>query len=239
MIVSHQHRFIFFKPNKVGGTSVHVSLAARCAPGDRVSRISRHSRRRDDDLYCVEGHNAEGLRAHAEPRAIRELIGPDQWRDYTKITVVRNPWDLVVSSYYWEEWVRFHERSRTRTVRQRLRQWLRLRNPLGRSVRQDRTAFMNYLRALPERYLNRPYYFDASGQPLADVYLRFEHLQGDYDRLCLRLGLPCTRLPRLKTRCRPRNAAYAGYYNEQARALVAGLYQDQIDHFGYVFGENR
>ena len=34
-------------------------------------------------------------------RGVRLVVGPQTWRDYFRFAIERNPWDLVVSQYYW------------------------------------------------------------------------------------------------------------------------------------------
>jgi hypothetical protein len=39
---------------------------------------------------------------HMDAAAIRQRLGPSIWNNYFKFTIERNPWDKVVSRYYWE-----------------------------------------------------------------------------------------------------------------------------------------
>lgn len=40
MIVSHQHRFEFFKSQKIAGTSAELALGAICGPGDIITPLA-------------------------------------------------------------------------------------------------------------------------------------------------------------------------------------------------------
>jgi len=38
---------------------------------------------------------------HIPARNVREIVGEVLWRDYQKISIIRNPWDYVISMFYW------------------------------------------------------------------------------------------------------------------------------------------
>jgi hypothetical protein len=124
MIISHRHKFIFVKTRKTAGTSVQEAVASICGPEDIVTPTGitegsyqpRHFRgvptpflylrqdprrhRTSRILYwawsCTRIHDhmfLDELLALPEARA---------WRGYFKFTVERNPWDKVVSRYFWK-----------------------------------------------------------------------------------------------------------------------------------------
>lgn len=39
---------------------------------------------------------------HMPASAIREIVGPEIWESYYKFSVERNPWDKVISHYFWD-----------------------------------------------------------------------------------------------------------------------------------------
>jgi hypothetical protein len=235
MIVSHSHRFLFLKPFKVGGTSVLQALGTTCHDGDLVSAVFLEP----EELHrfptsqltplpqhvCVERPRATRykintwLNSHALPRMIIEAIGRALWDASFRFTIVRNPWDLMVS---------FRR--------------MQLLNPNG--YRELATAdFSSFVRqfdfaAVPPPYHEAPindcWYFDpASGEPLVNYFLRFEHLQTDFDKLCDRLEIPRQSLPHLQNKGgRPH---YRCYYDQATRERVGKLFARTIEHFGYTF----
>ncbi|WP_294222706.1 sulfotransferase family 2 domain-containing protein [uncultured Shimia sp.] len=64
-----------------------------------------------------------------------------------------------------------------------------------------------------------------------DRFLRFEHLAEDFGELCAQLGIQAT-LPHLNQSV---HAAYAQYYDPEARKLVEDLYAEEIEQFGFKF----
>ena len=128
VIISHRHRFIFIKTAKTAGTTVELYLRQFCGPDDIVSPLhiddellarsagiigpqnheSRlkapwHLRRRD--IPWVRDHHrypvVNRFYNHMPATLIRDEIGDEIWTTYTKFTIVRDPWDRVVSNYYW------------------------------------------------------------------------------------------------------------------------------------------
>ena len=65
-----------------------------------------------------------------------------------------------------------------------------------------------------------------------DFVGRFERLQGDFARVCTRLGLPVRELPKLNE---SPHGPYRDYYDERTRAIVADLSRADVAAFGYTF----
>ncbi|MBV9787310.1 MAG: sulfotransferase family 2 domain-containing protein, partial [Chloroflexi bacterium] len=120
MIVSHKHRFIFLKTNKTAGTSVEIALSKFCGPDDIITAISVEDERTRRELgyrgqqnhtlsfprhlfsswkgwLLAGGH----LYNHMSAREARSVLGKQIWDSYYKFCIERNPWDRVVSLYYW------------------------------------------------------------------------------------------------------------------------------------------
>lgn len=202
MIVSHQHRFIFWKPHKVASTSVLAALAHHCGPNDSVGGAL-------DGEYTGERRNMAAFSHlptagnHATPKQIRSvcdfLWGKDIWLRYTRITIVRNPWDRAVS------W------------------WDYANRTLGKNL--------SFEQALANS--ERSYWFTPDGEPWAQITLRYESLNADYEKLCSDLSLPCQPLQHLRPGSARRH--YSTYYDARSRDLVARHFDREIEHYHYSF----
>lgn len=90
MIISHKYKFIFIKTHKTAGSSIEMFLDKYLDDND----ISTGS---DVDEVAPRNINVDG---HVSWNYIQKLY-PYEWQNYFKIAVERNPWDAMVSRYYW------------------------------------------------------------------------------------------------------------------------------------------
>ncbi len=113
MIYSQSRQFLFLKPFKVGGTSVLQALGTKCRDGDLVSALFLEpedlSRFPTSQLTPLPQHVYSdrpratrykintSLNTHALPRMIQDKIGRKAWDRAFKVSIVRSPWDLMVS----------------------------------------------------------------------------------------------------------------------------------------------
>lgn len=194
MIVSHSRRFIYVKASKVAGTSIEAALVTGCNSEDVVTRV---------DLDPVTG-----LGQHATPAEVRKFVGEKAWAAYRKIVTVRNPWDMLVSHYFFA-----HQRQAAFCP-----------------AFFDKFVWWNLKGGQP---LNKAYWL-AGGKRWADVYLRFESLEEDCGRLFGELGVPFGGLAKIGSGIRPA-VHYSAMYNRETEELVARTYADEVREFGYEF----
>ena len=96
MIISHKHKFIYFKAQKVAGTSTEIILGNFCGDQDIVTPIFPPVER-------IKGaRNYEGFRNHNIPKYIKNKIGSEIFNSYFKFITVRNPFDRAVSWYWYK-----------------------------------------------------------------------------------------------------------------------------------------
>jgi len=93
MIVSHQHKFVFVKTKKTAGSTLEKLMFPYLGPKDVCTGSPR------DDTPRINTSSTDG---HASWAKIQASY-PSEFRDYFKFTIERNPWDKVVSSYYWHQ----------------------------------------------------------------------------------------------------------------------------------------
>lgn len=234
-MISHPDRCLFVHIPKTAGMSVEHFFLGRLGLS-WAERAPLLLTRNDDPALGPPQLShltaAEYLRLGYLPRP--------QFDDYFKFGFVRNPWDRLVSEYRYR----------------------------GYPVKVDfKTYLRKYLPAPGWTDLHRhvvPQYdflHDESGRLLVDFVGRYERLQEDFDRVCERLGIPASPLPRInrsmearwpdsvrELRRRLRRAVwsrekrhtfphYTQYYDEESRALVDKMFERDIAAFNYSFGD--
>ena len=91
MIISHKHQFIFVKTRKTAGSTLEKLLYPYLGQFDICTGSER------DNTPPLNTDNKDG---HMGWKQIENLY-PREWKEYYKFTIERNPWDKVVSSYFW------------------------------------------------------------------------------------------------------------------------------------------
>ncbi len=156
---------------------------------------------------------------------------PSQWKTYLKFTIIRNPWDRVVSAYsyarmetsYWHNPETFPHPDYALLKDMSFSKFCEI---LYRE--SDRLKHQSW----------RPQCFWLLGENqgrevlAVDCVLRFENLPGDFDGLCGKLGITVPALPLINTTL---HAHFRNYYNKHTTKLVEKKYARDIELFGYKF----
>lgn len=122
MIVSHKHEFIYVKTRKTAGTSIEIALSSICGKDDIITPISTVDEKVRIDSGFLKAQNyfvpfnkyseldyfefkLKGNRLqfynHMPCQKIIKYVDKKVWNNYFKFTVDRNPFDKLVSLYYW------------------------------------------------------------------------------------------------------------------------------------------
>ena len=95
MIINHSHKFIFVHVPKAAGTTVTSTLSTLTRYCDQ--EIGGTSLGEAVQPYF---NRRFGLRKHATASEIIKVIGAEKWNDYFSFSFVRNPFERLVSAYF-------------------------------------------------------------------------------------------------------------------------------------------
>ncbi len=208
-ILSHRHRFAFIAIPKSASHSIRFALRDQLGPEDEEQVALFVQKRIEHPVFAAAGHG------HQTALQVCEVLGPERWAQYCSFAVLRNPWERFVSC------VAFMFRN----------------NGL---FEQDPAGTMRRVLEMPQQ-LARVHYWpqsafvcDGAGEVMVTQLLRAESLQAGFDTLCAATGLE----PRvLEVRNASEHRHYSTYYDAALRDQVGELYREDVERFGYRFGE--
>lgn len=239
-IISRHHRYLFLMAPRTGCTAIgeHVlipELDGEYLPADDILG--------DDGSVVVE-------KKHSTLRDLQGagLLTPAEAESFLVFTTVRNPFDSLVSQYVKmrtmyapllddpQSFVQRDAAYRTsmqQAARMTFPEWVRARY-VGRHLRQiGRKPTWRAPMAWVRHGWAGPRHMNAAFVRDAQHYLRFEHLQADFDAVLARLGLPPHEIPPWNvTRAK---GDYHDYYDDATRELVAHVFAPDLRRFGYTF----
>jgi hypothetical protein len=215
MIVSPGRRYIFVHIPKTGGTALSLALEARARADDILIGDTPKARARRRRLGRLKA--AGRLWKHSTLADIAGLL-PDPVLDgLLVVTMVRNPWDRVVSYYHW------------------LRAQGFAHPAVGLAKSHDFGGFLNHpqTRAALAAWPVSAYLRDRGGRERPALVLRRERLDDDLPAFEAHLGFTLRPLPVVNLSERGRD--WRPFFSDADAALVARLCAEDIGRFAYRF----
>lgn len=215
MIISRGRGYIFVHIPKTGGTALTLALEDRAKADDILIGDTPKAVRRKRRL---QGATSAGrLWKHSGLADVIGLVSEEEARAMFCFTIVRNPWDRMVSYYHWLRGQSFAHPAVM----------------LAKSL--EFSGFLNagHTRASIGGAPYGSYMRLASGEDCCNAYLRLEHLDEDAAPLEAHLGFRVTPLQRANAS--DRASDWRGYYSDADARLVADFCAEDIARFNYSF----
>lgn len=203
-MICPKYKFLYIHIPKTGGTSIESIFNPKAS----VTNVPyKH--------HTLRGY--ENLNKHAD--------------QYFKFSFVRNPWDMTASmyNYLWKKDAPWPNRWRDihkEFSKLSFKEWVvhpSFQFPTIRSVDVNPNLdgrdgdFSSWL-------VSKNYTINFIG--------RYENLQGDFNTVCDKIGIPLQQLPHKN---KSKHKHYAEYYDDETREIVARKYAKDIECFGYEF----
>ncbi len=139
------------------------------------------------------------------------LLGKDEYRKYFSFTIVRNPWDKMVSQYFYNA----HKFV-----------------PKGTSFKEYIQLFAQGYKITTHSPFHFSYIYDSNNNLAVDYIGRFEDLDKSMEYICNTIGIKYDKLPHEN---KSKHKKYEKYYDEESRELVYKIFKAEINYFGYTF----
>ena len=215
MIISPARRYIFVHIPKTGGTSMALALEARAKPDDILIGDTPKAKARK---HRLEGLDCAGrLWKHSRLADIAGLADAEPLEEFFVFTIVRDPWDRVLSLYHWLRSQTFSHMS------------------VERATSLSFSDFLGdpQIAAMLSHDPVRAYTTDVTGRDRANVVLRLEAIETDLRPVEAHLGHKIGPLPHANRSDRPQDTRAA--YDTESAEMVARYFAEDISQFGYRF----
>lgn len=203
-MISLKHGFLFIHIPKTAGNSIQNIL--KDYSEEKLVCVAPHQ----DGVERFEVRSDDyTIHKHSTLSDYHQQLGSDVIDGLFKFTCVRNPWERMISFYF---------------------------SPHRGEISWDRGRFISLLgNVLPTTdFISLSGAEDVCSQCFENMnhYIRYEELEAGFKRLCERISIPFTCLPRRNV---SRRQHYSTYYDEELKELVRQRFMREITFFDYEF----
>jgi len=142
-------------------------------------------------------------------------------KDYTSFAFARNPWDRCVSNWYYMQRVKTGKGNFSEKCKNILKKYSSFKDYIMDGSMHTRFPCFNWL--------------SSDGVHVdIDYACKMENIQEDFDAVCDKIGIPRQTVPHKNVTT---HKHYTEYYDDETRQIIAQKYAQDIEYFGYKFGE--
>ena len=211
MLVNWREGYLFVHVPKTGGTSITQLLKHDCDRAWLPLRQVCYLFDNADHTLPEATFPVVGYPYHIKAKDMRRLWGAEKYDSLFSFAFVRNPWDMVVSEYFYIQ-----------------RKW---DHPLKKTVRKIATLPDYVQWKLDNGYHNQQsgWLYDDQGNLLVKQVGKFETYEDDANVILKKIGRTETVPHANATKKKP----FTTYYDDKSAELVAEMYADDVTNFGY------
>ena len=231
MIISHKYKFIFLKTSKTAGTSIEIALSKFCNENDVITPISSKDELVRSDLgykgpqnymfplsdykiadwvnvlFKYKNKRWKQFYNHITAQRVKNMIDSNIWNTYYKFCFERNPWDRVVSQYYW----------RLSEPRKSMKLFLKSKH-FKDLIKKGRNVYTINNRIVVDKIYKYEFINDA----IIDLSEKFKFTEK-------------LELPRTKSTSRPKKRQYSDILNLDEKKYIGKVFEKEIINLDYEF----
>ena len=207
-MLSIKHNFLFVHIPKTGGNSIQKVLAPFSE--DRISVL--YPFQDGKEQFSIQ-NPTYAYQKHSSLSEYKKLLPKEIYNSVFKFTVVRNPWERMLSLYF---------------------------SPHAKRLKFDKKIFESVIQEAKtvESFVSTASWFNRfmGKNPIKTTeiqrFIKFEDLQNEFNVLCADLGLGPFSLAKLNA---SNHGNYLNYYDNYLKKLVENKFKHEIDFFEYQF----
>lgn len=215
MIISHKNKFVFIAINKTATTSIRTSL---------------HDK--SDVNAVADTQSPYYFHATAKRLKIEFKKNSWDWNSYFKFSFVRNPWDRIVSAYFYrlkmvKHWNKIKPKDKyTHDVFECFKVQLH-------SVSNFNQWLKKYANHESVNLHQHKFLYDGD-EKLVNFVGKYENLSDDFNYVMSKVGCEHIKLPFLN---KSNRTDYKNYFDDETRKLIKKYYSKDINLFNYKYND--
>ena len=218
-MISHHHKCIFIHISKCAGSTIEKAFDIDIADNSEKNNKNLFGWNKEHNLYLQ----------HATPQELLDygFITLEQWNDYYKFIIVRNPWDRALSDYIWM----------SKDVK---------KSDSFKNFIYKKGAFSKFLiqkngKHYRGDHLNKQIdYFYIDGEEVKyDKIIRFENLKNELPLLFKELNINVASENQKYNVGKKIFTHYSKFYNSFRKGLIQNKFKKDIDYLKYKFEDKK
>jgi len=214
-MIVHELKCVYIHIPKTAGVSLVHSMLTSILGYETAGEIGYLP----NNLKCQ--FELRGKQKHKLARYfVPEDISRGLWNSYYKFTVVRNPWDRVVSEFHWR-----HSLSHRKPSSDFKEFILYCKKRIDDKTNKANDIYWTHAQT------QKSFITDHDNNIILDDIFRFENITEDVNTIGVKLGITM----KLHLYNTSKHTNYKDYYNTETKQMIESLYKEDIEEFSYEF----
>lgn len=218
-MISHKYKCIFIHISKCAGSNIERSFGINTSDNSENNNINLFGWCKKNKLYLQ----------HATPEQLLNFkyITYEQWSEYYKFIIIRNPWSRALSDYLWI--------SQNYNLKDTFYNFIKRQGKYKKILSEyDKPSYRG------DHLNNQSSYFFINGKEVKyDKVIRLENYNEEIKDLKLDKELVERFLINKTNIGKNTPKHYSFFYNKKRKKLIEKTYKIDIDYFNYYYEEKK